>query len=243
MQRKQRKLYSDIVRIGLKEHVPSSQANSPTVQKNFMNLPRIRAGVWNAQSLRQKTQTVKDFRDEYNLDLFLFTETWLKTDDKVEIGELERNGECFYLGSPREGRPGGGVGAIIKSGIKATKKNSLKTKTFEHMELELQMNGKTVTFLLIYRPEPSNKNKYTMSEFFAEFTNFLTYYQTYQHETVIIGDFNFYSNQPNDAKVVQYNSFLEMFDLIQHTASATGWKYTRTCDNTQRNYSKRLHCQ
>ena len=35
------------------------------------------------------------------------------------------------------------------------------------------------------------------------------------------GDFNFHFNKPNDAKVVQFNSFLEMFDLIQHIWSPT----------------------
>ena len=218
---KQAKLYSDVVRTGLNDTVPTNLTNTSKSPNNTVNFSQIRACIWNAQSLRQKTQSVKDYRDEYNLDLFLFTETWLKADDKVEIGELERNGEFFYLGSPREGRPGGGVGAIIKSGIKATKKKSMKTKTFEHMELEIQMNAKTITFLLIYRPEPSSKNKYTMFEFFTEFTDFLAHYQTYQHETIITGDFNFHLNKPNDAKVVQFNNILEMFDLVQHVTSPT----------------------
>ena len=79
---------------------------------------------------------------------------WLKPPDKVEIGELERDGKYFYLGSPRVGRPGGGVGCIVKHGIKATQKETMKTKTLEHMEIELQLSGKLVTFLLVYRPEP-----------------------------------------------------------------------------------------
>ena len=215
----QKKLYSDVVRIGLNVTGPPYQAQK--TPQNTTNLSKVKACVWNAQSLRLKTQTVKDFRDEYDLDIFLFTETWLKAEDKVEIGELERNGECFYLGSPRESRQGGGVGAIIKSELKATKKKSMKTKTFECVEIELQVSGKSITFLLIYRPKSSSKNQYTMSEFYAELTDFLTHYQTYQHETVITGDFNFHVNKPMEARVVQFNSILEMFDLVQHVASPT----------------------
>ena len=197
---------------GLSSHKSLSNKNSS---------PILRVCVWNAQSLKQKTQTVKDFREEFDLDIFLFTETWLKTDDMLEIGELESQGEYYYIGTPRESRPGGGVGAIIKSGIKATKKKSLVTKTFEHMELEVQIDTKRITFILIYRPEPSCKNKYTISEFFEEFTDFLTHYQTYQHETIITGDFNFHVNKPDDYKAIQFNSTLEMFDLVQHVKSPT----------------------
>ena len=127
-------LYSDVVRIGLNHTNSSNSDNSKKVAKKPI-VHKLRACVWNAQSLRQKTQTVKDFTDEFGLDIFLFTETWLKPEDKVEIGELERNGEYLYLGSPRVGRPGGGVGCIVKRGIKATQKQTMKTKTFETQRL------------------------------------------------------------------------------------------------------------
>ena len=162
-------LYSDVLRIGLNS-TPSSNGDNTTKVVKKSDTNRLRACVWNAQSLRQKSQTVKDFTDEFGLDIFLFTETWLKNDDKVEIGELERNGEYFYLGSPRENRTGGGVGCIIKKGLEARKKETVKTKTFEHMEIEVKLKGKFVTFLVIYRPEPTKKNNYRLKEFFAEFT-------------------------------------------------------------------------
>ena len=50
----------------------------------------------NAKSLHKKTQTVKELRDESDIGIFLFMETWIKDDDKFEIGELERNGNCFF---------------------------------------------------------------------------------------------------------------------------------------------------
>ena len=213
-------LYSDVLRIGL-NHTTSSNCDNITKVVKKSDANRLKACIWNAQSLRQKSQTVKDFTDEYGLDIFLFTETWLKSDDKVEIGDLERNGEYFYLGSHRENRTGGGVGCIIKQGIEATKKETVKTKTFEHMEIEVKLKGKFVTFLVIYRPEPSKKNNYSLDEFFKEFTKFISRHQTSNNETIITGDFNFHFNKPNNAKATRFKGILEMFDLIQHVSKAT----------------------
>ena len=181
----------------------------------------LNLALWNAQSLRKKTQTVKEFRDESDIDIFLFVETWLKDDDMFEIGELERNGECFFIHEPRKGRQGGGVGCLVKSGLNVRKNDSLESKTFEHMEIQLDINNKTVTILLVYRPEPSGPNQYQMSEFYEEFNQLLAHYHTYKNEVIIAGDFNFHMNKPNDKKVFQFNNLLEMFDLKQHISSPT----------------------
>ena len=145
----------------------------------------------------------------------------LKADDSVEIGELETAGECQYLHSPRNDRQGGGVGCLVKSSLKSMKKDSMKTKTFEHMEVEIKLNGKILTIILIYRPEPSKKNQYTMTEFYDEFHKFLAHYHTYNNEVIITGDFNFHMNKPSDNKVIKFNNILEMFDLVQHITSST----------------------
>ena len=75
----------------------SSNCDNTTKVVKKPDTNRLRACVWNAQGLRQKAQAVKDFTDKFGLDIFLFTETWLKADDKVEIGQLERNGVYFII--------------------------------------------------------------------------------------------------------------------------------------------------
>ena len=189
----------------------------------------ITIGLWNAQSLRQKTELVKDIRDEFDLDLFLLVETWLKTDNVVEIGELECNGECHLIHEPREGRQGGGIGCLARSGLNVRKKDSVKTNTFEHMEIELQNNRKCFTILVVYRPEPTQQNKYCLSDFYEEFIQFLTHYHTYHNEVIITGDFNFHVNKPNDQKAQNFLKILDMFDLTQHISSPTH-KHGNTLD-------------
>ena len=180
----------------------------------------IKVCLWNAQSLKRKIDIVKDFRLEHELDLFLFTESWLKSDDLMEIGELEDD-DCFLLHTPREGRPGGGVAGLIQSKFRATKATIKKADTFEHMEINLHIGSRNITLVIVYRPEPSNKNMYAMSEFFDEFTELLSGYQHTRHEIVIVGDFNFHMNKSDDPRTIKFNAILEMFDLVQHVAAPT----------------------
>ena len=119
---------------------------------------------WNAQSLRQKTQLVNDLMVEHDIDLFMFTESWLKNEDVFEIGELTNNGIYQFINSPRTNRPGGGVACLFKTGLNVCKIQSDPYKTFEHMILKLKTYNKSVKLAVIYRPESTSKNKYTMSE-------------------------------------------------------------------------------
>jgi hypothetical protein len=42
------------------------------------------------------------------------------------------------------------------------------------MAVNLRLRSKNITIITIYCPEPSNKNRYCMSEFFDDFTTTLT---------------------------------------------------------------------
>ena len=163
---------------------------------------------------------MRDFRLENNIDLFLFTESWLKNDDHIEIAELE-NEDCYLLHTPRPHRGGGGVASLIKSDVIAKKSNGNTSKTFEHMTINLELHGKKIMLVLLYRPEPSNKNKYTMSEFFDEFTNLLATLHQLKTEIIIAGDFNIHINKKDDPRTIRLNSILEMFDLVQHISTPT----------------------
>ena len=204
---------------------PLQNLNNSAVRKNLPgsdgDTNSINIALLNAQSLRHKSEMVKEIRGEFDVDIFLFVETWLKNDDSVEIGELECGGDFKFIHVPRESRQGGGVGCLAKSELNVTKKESVITKTFEHMEIEFQNNSKVITILVIYRPEPSNQNKYTLPEFYDEFTQFLAHYQTYQNDVILAGDFNFHVNKPNDRRASLFMNILDMFDLIQHVNSPT----------------------
>ena len=172
-------------------------------------------GLLNAQSLRNKIHTITDYRTEKNLDIIFFTESWLKSHDLYEIGQLENNGECLFLNSPRIGRTGGGVGCLFRSDTKVTKVNTDSTNTFEHMVVNVNSSGQHIKVITIYRPEPSSKNNYNMSDFFTEFSNFLAMHQNNNSQIIILGDFNFHINKPTNTNTAKFLDILEMFDLTQ----------------------------
>lgn len=215
--------YSVLQNNGIKS--PNSQNKSvskpkqnPPISKNHNGLQFC---LWNARSLKQKTQLVNDYRIQKGIDMFLVTETWLKSDDAVEIGEVECNGVCRYLSNPREGRSGGGVGCLAKSNLKVSKVDGKKWSSFESMELQLGNGSQTITLVLIYRPEASVRNPYRMSDFFDEFTELLSLLNSCNSEFIVAGDFNIQMNKPNHAHTKKLNDIFDLFNLKQHVSGAT----------------------
>ena len=74
---------------------------------------------------------------------------------------------------------------------------------------------------MIYRPEPSVSNPYTMSEFFEEFTELLLSLQMTKCEFLIAGDFNFHMNKVSETYTKRMAEILELFDLKQHVVGPT----------------------
>ena len=149
------------------------------------------------------------------------TECWLKDDDTAVIGLLENFGEYKFISKPRDNRMGGGIGCLFKSNIKIQKIDTPRTATFEHLALNLNDTGRTVTLIIIYRPEPTSANRYAMSDFFDEFTQFSSELQCNDKELLIVGDFNFHVNKPDQPIVKKFNEVLDMFGLTQHVKGAT----------------------
>ena len=71
---------------------------------------------WNARSVRNKSLQICDYVLNKDVDLMLFTETWLAEDDNVVIGELTPPGYSF-INVPRREATGGGIGALYKSNL------------------------------------------------------------------------------------------------------------------------------
>ena len=101
---------------------------------------------------------------EHDIDIFLFTESWIKEEGIMTLEELECQKECNLYMKPRSDRRGGGLACLVKTGIKVTIIDSKPRKSFEHMELQIDIKGTAVTILIIYRPKPSNKTHYILCQ-------------------------------------------------------------------------------
>ena len=181
-------------------------------QQNYVT----KTSLLNARSLKNKTEQIIDYQAEHNLDIMFFTECWLNDTDP-EFGELTSGDHRLILKS-RQGRPGGGVGCLHRSNIPVKQLDSNNTSTFEHLVLDI--NAKVIV-LLVYRPEPSQRNHYNLSDFFDEFSDLISQIQGNKKPLLIIGDFNFHLNSTKDVNARKFNEVLSMFNLTQHVKGPT----------------------
>ena len=74
------------------------------------------------------------------------------------------------LNYPRDSDDHGGIAVIYKTAMKLrTLKLDIATLTFEHACIT------EITYVVIYRPPPSQNNKLKASDFLEEFDNFAIY--------------------------------------------------------------------
>jgi hypothetical protein len=71
-----------------------------------------------------------------------------------------------------------------------------------------------------------------MNFFFGEFSNFLEQMIIDPKLIIILGDFNFHVDSPNDAAAIKFNDFLETFGLKQYQCcNPSKWPYPRLSDD------------
>jgi exonuclease III len=195
-------------------------ANTKTTLHSRLHSP-FKVCMGNAQSLGNKIPTMASYLVDHDLDMCLIVESWLTDQDKTKIGNLEKEGYHTKI-TPREERKGGGIICIYKKEL-----NIIKTappfpiKTMEFMEVLLTYQSKKIRFVTIYRPNPSQKNRYTMSDFYIEFATLMSHYNLSKDEIIISGDFNFHVNKPNDPDAKKFIDILTTFNLVQHITQST----------------------
>ncbi len=190
-----------------------SKAKSKKTEPNKkLHFNKMTLGFWNAQSVRKKASLVNDYTKSNKIDIYCIAESWIKKHHGKTISDLESIGTKVLL-NPREGRTGGGTCCIHKKQLDITLIDTEKRKTFEHMELKLNIQSTLVTILIVYRPESSKKKRYSMDEFFTEFANFMTEYYLLKHEVIIVGDFNFHVNKSNDGKAKRFLELIKLFSF------------------------------
>ena len=126
-------------------------------------------GVWNAQSVRNKTKTPSEYVLEHNFAAFLLTETWMSISDHVVIGELCPKGSAF-INAPR-GDNHGGLGVLYKQPLTFhIIPTHVNFRTFEHI---ISDSKRKTYYALVYRIPPSPINTIKTAQFYLEFEAFL----------------------------------------------------------------------
>ena len=80
-----------------------------------------------------------------NIDICVFTETWLKDVDSVTIAALSPNGYCFQ-NAPRENdRSGGGVGVMYKSIMRTKLMEANQFRSFEFSQWNVTIQNQVIS--------------------------------------------------------------------------------------------------
>ncbi len=126
-----------------------SKAKSKKTETNkILHFNKMTLGFWNAQSIRKKASLVNDYTKSNKIDIYCIAESWIKKHHGKTISDLESIGTKVLL-NPREGRTGGGTCCIHKKQLDITLIDTEKRKTFEHMELKLNIQSTLVTILIV----------------------------------------------------------------------------------------------
>ena len=187
----------------------------------------VNFALWNANSVRNKSEIINNHITDYDLDVIAFTETKLKGDDSdvKPIGEMCPRGYKF-LHVPRPQKEdsgvGGGVGIMFKANldIKMVKKSSV-FKSFEYMEVLLNSNPHCFRIIILYRPPPSEKNGLEHSTFFEEFPEFLDHKSIQSGNLLMVGDFNIHMDKPDSGYPAQFAGLLSAGNFKQHVTEKT----------------------
>ena len=178
----------------------------------------LKFSLLNMRSVCHKTSAILDLVHEYQLDLFAITETWLCANgDEVLINELTPPNFNF-IHMPRGSR-GGGVGFLSKKTLCFNAISSVTHHSFE--SLEAYSVTANLRVVVVYRPPPSTSNRFTVSQFLEEFTEYTQYLNTATGNLLIVGDFNFHMDNSESLDVKKISSLLYSENLYQHVMAPT----------------------
>jgi len=175
-------------------------------------------GWLNVQSLRRKTDTVRQTITEQSLDILALTETWHNDHDDVCLRLSAPTGYAVVDAARTSGR-GGGVAVIFRQHLKCSMVLLPACCTMELICVRLITASGPVVILNIYRP-PSLSAR-PASLFFDELATVLETLVVFSCPVVISGDFNLPAQDSTDVDTRRLNSLLSSFDMVQHVNSPT----------------------
>ena len=179
--------------------------------------------VLNVRSARSISLEIHNFVVDEKIDMFFLTETWLyEKGDEVFIQEMTPSDYKFYSFPRTNGQVGGGLGVMCSNHlVDKMVVSKLDYITFEAIEVKLFDMSTAKSFICIYRPPRSKKNKFKTSDFRNEFNQLLSYLNNVKRDILITGDLNFHYDNTNDTDVQNILSLLDEHSLKQLVDSPT----------------------
>ena len=184
---------------------------------------KLQCALWNARSIREKISALTSALLEYDIDVFVITESWLKKASDPAVGILRSSLSGFRIHhQPRtNGHSGGGVAIVVRDILKCKVISTGPFKSIECLVVEIRSRSELLNFVLVYRPK-SGINKFSAMKFFLpDFSTLLESVLGKPGRLLICGDFNIHMNVSNDADRVQFDSLLSSLGLVQLVQGST----------------------
>ena len=197
-----------------------------TLQSSIPDRQRLRFAVWNAHSInsRNKSAALCDFVISHRLDILALTETWLTGDHRnsrtlADINNTLPNYSFHH--SPRCHSRAGGVGVLLRNGVKMKVNNGPTYQSFEHMDMNICSMATSFRLVVIYRPPPNKKNKHTSAKFLDDFGSFVESLLSHPCKFVLAGDFNVHWDSTENSEAVSFSDLVTAPGFKQHITVPT----------------------
>ena len=129
---------------------------------------------------------------DHNVHLAFVQETWLRKSDGHLLTKIKEYGyKILQYRKQRKLDFGGGVMLIYKDNINVRNTKTVHYKSFEHIKCKVITDKGPITFVNVYRPEYSSKNRFTINKFMSEFSSFMKdITEESSSPCFVLGDFN-----------------------------------------------------
>ena len=177
-----------------------------------------KCGLLNVQSVGNKTIEIRELIEQFKLDIFMITETWLKegVGEDSKINEMLPDTHNFFH-VPRKIQVGGGVGIFLSKQFTNIRMVNRRTyESFEHLEINFNCDKQRTTVVVLYRPPRTS-----ITRFNEEFNDFLNLFNDELRQTYICGDFNIWLDHPNDNNVNRFIEIIECHNLENGVSEPT----------------------
>ena len=168
----------------------------------------------NCRSVTSKTGCIQAEIAEANAALCALTETWIKEDDDITPLQLWPRGyKCISI--PRKGRSGGGLALIYQDiNLKIEKENSFNTMACA--DFSIKIPSMTIHLGLIYRPPDG-----CVLPFCQELTTYLEQNINTTGDTLLMGDPNTHTNDPENQDTIIFEDNIESLGLRNQVSFPT----------------------
>ena len=182
------------------------QFNRTAEYQRLLNLSLV-----NTRSVRNKCDQVQLYLSNYDIDLCIITETWLKPSEEI-FNEKELCPPGYdIISNPRKGdKAGGGIAILHKECLKVRINLDYNFDSCECFKYGIQLTeNEGLKLCAIYRPRDSN-----VGMFIQDFTTMIEEPIMGKHELITAGDFNIHMQNKLNVDMILFDDILEAFNLI-----------------------------